>query len=213
MSLEFIIFDLDNTLYPRGSGVMEEMGRRIQMWLSSRLGLTWQEAGALRDHYLQRYGTTMGGLMAEQDADVNAYLEFVHDISVQDYLEPDPALGEMLERIRLRKALYTNGTCDYAHRVLQALGVGDQFERVIGIQEVGLRNKFNRDAYELMLGLLETQATSCIMVEDFAGNLQAAKELGMTTILVAGEASEHADFSVESVLQVGPLVDHLLGDA
>jgi putative hydrolase of the HAD superfamily len=118
----------------------------------------------------------------------------------------------MLKGIPLRKALYTNGTSDYGQRVLRALGIADQFERVIGIQEVGLLNKVNRDAYERMLGLLGTKATSCIMVEDFAPNLRAAKELGMTTVLVGGGVSEDADLAVANVLGVGPMVDRLLAD-
>jgi putative hydrolase of the HAD superfamily len=210
MVMEFIIFDLDNTLYTRDSGVMEEMGRRIQAWLCDRLDLTWQEAGQLRRDYLQRYGTTMGGLMAEHDMEVSDYLDFVHDIHIEDYLQPYLALEEMLEAIPLRKALYTNATSEYGRRVLQALGVVDQFERIIGIEEVELRNKFNRDAYERMLALLGTEGTACIMVEDSARNLRPAKELGLTTILVDAEADEYVDFAVESVLEVGRVVDRLL---
>jgi putative hydrolase of the HAD superfamily len=211
MVMEFIIFDLDNTLYARDSGVMEEMGRRIQAWLCDRLDLTWQEAGQLRRDYLHRYGTTMGGLMAEHDMEVSDYLDFVHDIRIEDYVQPHPALEEMLEAIPLRKALYTNATSDYGRRMLQALGVVVQFERIIGIEEVGLRNKFNRDAYERMLTLLGTEGTACIMVEDSARNLRPAKELGLTTILVDAEADEYVDFAVESVLEVGRVVDRLLG--
>jgi putative hydrolase of the HAD superfamily len=210
MSFEFIIFDLDNTLYPRDSGVMKEMGRRIQVWLSDRLGLTWQEAIDLRRDYLHRYGTTMGGLMAEHGIEVGEYLDFVHDIRIEDYLEPYPALAEMLEAIPLRKVVYTNATHAHGCRVLQALGVLEQFERIIGIEEVGLRNKFNREAYAGMLSLLETEGPGCIMVEDSARNLRPAKELGLTTILVDAEADEHVDFAVRSVLDVGAVVDRLL---
>jgi putative hydrolase of the HAD superfamily len=210
MLLEFIIFDLDNTLYSRDSGVMEEMGRRIQAWLCDRLDLTWQEAIDLRRDYLHRYGTTMGGLMAEHDMEVGEYLDFVHDIRIEDYLQPYPALEAMLDTIPLRKALYTNATSEYGRRVLRALGVLDQFESIIGIEEVGLRNKFDREAYARMLSLLETDGTACIMVEDSARNLRPAKELGLTTILVDAAADEHADFAVESVLEVGQVVDRLL---
>ncbi|MGD8998499.1 MAG: pyrimidine 5'-nucleotidase [Anaerolineae bacterium] len=213
MPFEFIIFDLDNTLYPRGSGLMEEIGRRIQAWLCDRLDLTWEEAGDLRRNYLQRYGTTMGGLMVERKVKVDEYLHFVHDIRVQDYLHPSPALGEMLRGIPLRKVVYTNATSEYGRRVLQALDVADQFERIIGIAEVGLRNKFSRKAYARMLALLETEGPACIMVEDSARNLRAAKELGLTTVLVAGQAEGHVDFAVVSVLEVGRLVDRLLGPA
>jgi putative hydrolase of the HAD superfamily len=213
VALEFIIFDLDNTLYSRDSGVMGEMGRRIQAWLCDRLGLTWQQASDLRREYLHQYGTTMGGLMAEHDIEVDEYLEFVHDIRVENYLQPSPALGEMLQAIPLRKALYTNATSEYGQRVLHALGVADQFERIIGIAEVGLHNKLNREAYERMLALLGTEGTACIMVEDSARNLRPAKELGLTTILVDAEAEGYVDFAVASVLEVGRVVDRLLGRA
>lgn len=211
MLFEFIIFDLDNTLYPRDSGMMEEMGRRIQAWVCDRLDLTWQEARDLRRTYLHRYGTTMGGLMAEHEIKVNGYLDFVHDIRIEDYLLPYPALGEMLAAIPLRKVVYTNATSEYGRRVLQALDILDQFERIIGIEEAGLRNKFSRRAYARMLALLETEGAACVMVEDSARNLRAAKELGLTTVLVGGEAEGCVDFTVESVLEVGRLVDRLLG--
>ncbi len=218
MSFEFVIFDLDNTLYPRGSGVMEEIGRRIQVWVRDRLNLSWEEATELRQQYLRRYGTTMGGLMAEHGEEVSHYLSFVHDVPIEDYLEPDPALAEMLAQIPLRKVVYTNATSEHGLRVLRTLGVADQFERVIGIQEVGLRNKVSRKAYERMLALLDGEAGACIMVEDTPRNLPAAKALGMTTILVEpdedrelGDVPEYCiDFTVETVLEVGTVIDQIL---
>jgi len=212
MALKFIIFDLDDTLYPRHNGLMQEVGHRIQTWLRDHLGLTWEEAISLRHQYFQRYGTTMGGLVAEHDVDVHAYLMFVHDIRVEEYLGPDPALAAMLRSIPLRKVVYTNATSEYAWRVLRALGVAEQFERVIGVEEVGLRNKINRDAYERMLAFLGAQGPECIMVEDSARNLQPASALGLTTVLVdalPGEAAQHVhqvDYVVGNVLEVGQVV-------
>jgi len=210
MALKFIIFDLDDTLYPRDSGLMQEVGRRIQTWLCDHLGVTWEEAIVLRREYFHRYGTTMGGLIAEHDVDVHDYLVFVHDIPVEEYLESNPALDAMLASIPLRKAVYTNSTAEYGWRVLRALGVADHFERVIGIEEVGLRNKPYRDAYERMLALLDAQGPECILVEDAARNLRPAKALGITTVLVDAEPGEGVDFVVESVLEVGRVVAQML---
>ncbi len=218
MSFEFIILDLDDTLYPRGSGVMEEIRRRIQQWICDQLDASWEEATDLRDEYLRQYGTTMRGLMTEHDVDVSRYLGFVHDIQIADYLEPDPALVEMLAGIPLRKVVYTNATSEHARSVLRALGAADQFERIIGIEEVGLRNKRSREAYERMLALLDADAEACVMVEDSPRNLVPAKGLGMTTILIdAGEGGgfddipeSSVDFTVEDVLQVGKVVDAIL---
>ncbi len=210
MTLKFIIFDLDDTLYPRDSGLMQEVGRRIQTWLCNHLGLAWEAAVALRRDYYQRYGTTMGGLIAEQDVDVHDYLAFVHDIPVEEYLGPNPALDAMLASIPLRKAVYTNSTSEYGWRVLQALGVAGHFERVIGIEEAGLRNKPYHDAYERTLALLGAQGAECIMIEDTARNLRPAKALRMTTVLVDAKPNENADFVVGSVLEVGRVVNGLL---
>jgi len=186
--------------------------------------------------YLHRYGTTLGGLMAEHKIEARDYLTFVHDIPVGEYLEPSPALSAMLDEIPLRRAIYTNATSTYGQRALHALGVADRFERVIGIEEVGLRNKFQREAYEQALALLDARGPECIMVEDSVGNLQPAKELGLTTVWVREDGStarpyvgpgahgegamwgeheeapeKHVDFVVENVLEVREVVDRLLG--
>ena len=182
--LKLVLFDLDGTLYTRESGLLQEIGRRIQTWLCDHLGLTWDEAARLRRDYFTRYGTTLNGLISEGEVDTGDYLAFVHAIPVEAYLKPDPALGAMLAALPLRRAIYTNATTEYTWRVLHALRVADQFERVISIEDTGLRNKLYRDAYERALTLFGAEGGECIMVEDSARNLEAAKALGMITVLV-----------------------------
>lgn len=219
--LKYILFDLDNTLYPPSSGLFQLVGQRIQAWLCERLALEWGEALALRRDYLARYGTTLEGLLAERQVDTDDYLAFVHNVQVEAYLEPDPALGAMLNVIPLRRIIYTNGTLEYAWRVLHALDLADCFERIIGIEQVGLRSKLYREAYERALGLLGARGDECVMVEDSARNLLPAKELGLTTVLVQTNSRPRAlahdhpasavDFVVKDVLSVGDIVQDLLG--
>lgn len=227
MLFEFVIFDLDDTLYPRNSGLLSEVSRRIQLWLCDRMGLSWEETMAKRRDYFLRYGTTLAGLIVEHDVDVHDYLSFVHDVPVAEYLDPDPALAAMLDDIPLRKAVYTNAPSEYGWRVLQVLGVSDRFEQLIGIEEVGLRNKPYPDALEQALKLLGARGSECIMVEDSVRNLGPAKALGLTTVLVDAADSSgpsghvscrgldetpgaSVDFVVGSVLDVGRVVSHLL---
>ena len=215
MAFKFIVFDLDDTIYPRGSGLMQEVGRRIQLWLCNHVGLAWEDAATMRRDYFLRYGTTLGGLIALHDVDTHEYLGFVHDVPVDEYLASNPALATMLDGIPLRKAIYTNGTSAHGWRVLRALQVSDRFERVIGIEEVSLRNKANSDAYEHVLALLGARGPECIMIEDTVHNLRPAKALGLTTVLVTADGSdgppgEDVDFVVESVLEVGKIVNDLL---
>jgi putative hydrolase of the HAD superfamily len=210
MALKFIIFDLDETLYPRGNGLMREIGRRIHLWLCDHMGLARDEAARLRRAYYDRYGTTLGGLVAEHEIDAQGYLAYVHDIPLEEYIGPNPALGAMLDTIPLRRVVYTNATSDYAWRVLDVLGVNDRFEQVIGIEEVGLRNKPYQAAYEQVLLRLEAWGPECIMVEDSARNLRPAKALGMITVLVDGLLDWSVDFVVGDVLGVGQVVRGLL---
>ena len=210
MALTVVIFDLDNTLYRRDSGLMQEVGRRIQQWLCDRAGFTWHQSAVVRRDYLDRYGTTLGGLIAEHNVNATEYLSFVHDIKIPQYLAPDPALGEMLAAIGLRKVVYTNATSEYSWRVLEALGIDELFEQVIGIDDVSLCNKPCPDAYERVLKLLGVVGRECAMIEDSARNLVPAKALGMATVLVGDEPDEHADFVVGNVLDVGQIVAGLI---
>jgi len=217
MPFEFILFDLDDTLYSGNSGLLQEIGRRIQRWLCEHLNLTWEEAAAVRRDYFVRYGTTLNGLVVEHQIDAHDYLTFVHDIPVASYLGPDPALATMLAAIPLQRIIYTNATTEYSWRVLRVLGVDGFFERVVSIEDVGLRNKLYLDAYERALALIGARGPECIMVEDSARNLTQAKALGMTTVLVANNgatrpttpADEGVDFIVSSVLKLGEIVQAL----
>ncbi len=208
-SYTHIVFDLDETLYPRGSGLFEEMAGRIEAWVERALHLPPEEAQALRRAYIQRYGTTLGGLIAEQQVDVEDYLAFVHDVPVEALLRPDPALAQMLAAIPLHRVVFTNGVAEYGWRVLRALGVDRQFERIVGIREVGLCNKPRLEAYQRMLTLVGADGPASIMVDDRAVNLPPAKQLGMTTVLVAGDPGAGVDFVVADVLEVGALVAEL----
>lgn len=225
MALAYVVFDLDDTLYDRANGLMQEVGRRIQLWLRENMGLTPEAAATLRREYFLEYGTTLGGLIEERNVDAADYLAFVHDIQVENYVKPVPELAAMLESIPLERAVYTNATKEYCERILRRLGVAHCFQHVIGIEQVGLRNKPYRDAYERLLVLLGATGPECVMIEDSARNLRPAKELGMTTVLVRlpGAAARFGDladvgrghddvvdFVVQSVLDVGPLIANLV---
>jgi len=210
MEFTHIVFDLDDTLYPRSTGLMEEIGRRITLWVQQVLGVTAEEAAALRREYLHRYGTTLGGLVAEHGVDADDYLAFVHDIPIERYVRPNVALRTMLTGIPLHKAVFTNATSEHARRVLRALGVADQFEQVVGIREVGLQHKPRPEGYHRLLTLLRADGPACILVDDRAVNLRPAKRLGMTTVLVDATPEEGVDFVVGDVLEVGGLVARLM---
>ncbi|MGC9398178.1 MAG: pyrimidine 5'-nucleotidase [Anaerolineae bacterium] len=211
---QYLLFDLDETLYTDTSGLFEEVHKRIVRWLSEALDVSPEEAGALRERYYRAYGTTMGGLLRHHpQVDIEAYLEAVHRIEVPRYLSPNPALDAMLSRLPARKAIFTNAITGWAERVLSQLGVRHHFETIIDVRAVGYQSKPRPAAYARALARLGVRGETCVLLDDKKANLEGAAAFGMTTIWVSREAvaGNGVDYVVPTVLEAEPLLHHLLG--
>lgn len=216
-SFQYLILDLDETLYPRRTGLMDEIGRRINLYLMTRLGLSPDEAVDLRRRFFVQYGTALRGLQIEYSVDSADYLHFVHDVPLQNYLAPDPALNAMLSRIPLRKAIFTNADSAHAHRVMERLGVAYHFPVVVDIYAVDFHCKPDPAAYRRILDILDAPGKGCIMVEDSPRNLRPARELfGITTIIVDdiivdGDRADGVDYAIGDLLELEALINRLVG--
>lgn len=203
-----VLFDLDETLYPTESGIMDLISERINEYMSQRVGIDPADVALMRQQYYQRYGTTGRGLFLHYDLDVEEYFEFVHDLPIEDLLQPDPVLDSMLEGLRANKSVFTNATVEHARRVLEVLGVARHFQQIIGIAEMGYVPKPDLRAYQRALELLGVRAEECLLVDDRARNLAPGRSLGMTTVLVGGShTGDGADFVVDAVTQVGEVLE------
>ena len=208
----FLIFDLDETLYPRNAGLMQEIGARINRYLIENLQLPPEQANALRQRYYQQHGTALRGLVVERpDVDPEDYLHFVHDIRLADYIGPEPALADMLRSIPLTKVIFTNATIEHAQNVLNILGIADQFADIIDVRRVEFVSKPNAEAYRRLLNILQATGGECILIEDSARNLLPGKALGMTTILVDSADCADVDYCVHEILGIKDVVDAALG--
>jgi putative hydrolase of the HAD superfamily len=182
--LKYILFDLDETLYPPTSGLMPAIGDRMRTFLEREYALSPEEAHDLQKRYWHEYGTTLRGLMLEREIDPRRYLDFVHDVDVAQYLTPNPKLREQLQNIPYDKVIVTNADVPHALRVLAQLGITDQFKRIFDIVFFDYESKPARGAYERVLHALGVRGDECILVEDTARNLTAARDLGIRTVLL-----------------------------
>jgi putative hydrolase of the HAD superfamily len=201
--IKYIIFDLDETLYPKEAGLMKAIGERINRYMELKLGMERGLVEELRHNYYEQYGTTMRGLQIHYGVDPQDYLAYVHDIPVEDYISPNEALEEALSRIEAEKVIFTNASKEHALRVLRALGVEHHFSRIIDIRALGYACKPEQEAYERLLEILGAKEEECIIVDDSARNLRPAKELGMITVLVGDGPKEGVDFSIKEAADVG----------
>jgi len=185
-TIDFWVFDLDNTLYPASSGLFAQIDQRMRAYVRGRFGVSDDEAHAIQKGYYRQYGTTLNGLMCEHGVDPHEFLGFVHDIDVSP-LKPDPGLAEGIAALPGRKVVFTNGSCAHAERVTRQLGLGDSFDGMMDIFGLGFRPKPQTEAYETLFAHFAAVPTRAAMFEDLPRNLMPAHKLGMTTVLVTGD--------------------------
>ncbi len=210
---EYILFDLDETLYPRAAGLMDALSQRMHCYMIQKLGVPPDDVSSKRRGYYQQYGTTLRGLIEEYRIDPEEFLSFVHDVNPGDFFGASPPLADMLGEMPLRKVVFTNADLDHCERVLNTLQVRRHFDQIIDIHALGLKNKPDPLAYQRVLSLLQTSGQECIMVEDTPRNLIPAKDIGMTTILVDDKHNTPSiaiDYIVPTVFHVGQIVQNLL---
>lgn len=200
--VDYVVFDLDETIYPRNAGVMQAIGRRITEYLQRYLGLSYEDAVALRRRYVKEYGTTLRGLRRHHQIDADHYLEFVHDIPVDQLLHYNGRLDQALSSMDVQKVIFTNASLQHAERVLEALGIRRHFSRIIEVRDVGWEGKPDPGAYIRLVELLGTAPARIMLVEDSLRNLRPAAQLGMITVLVDGEGQGEVDFVIDEVWQI-----------
>lgn len=205
--IQYILFDLDETLYPATSGLMPAIGERMRLYLEKRYQLDPAAAHELQKRYWNQYGTTLRGLILEREIDPGDYLLFVHDVDVSQFLEPDERLDALLQEIPYPKVIVTNADAPHARRVLERLGIAAHFRQIFDIVFMQYECKPARAAYEHVLAALQVRGEDCILIEDSARNLAAARELGIRTVLVNPPVS----FSQPGAWRSAK--DHSTGDA
>lgn len=181
-----LFFDLDDTLYASTTGVWELIRQRMGWYMQERLGMAPDVIPDLRHQYYLRYGTTLRGLQAHHQVDADDFLAYVHDIPLQDYLQPDPEVKEMLLSLSHPRWVFTNADDAHARRVLQILDLAECFCGVVDLRAMQFLCKPEEGAYRRAMALAgESDPRSCLLVDDSASNLEGAHRLGFTTVLVA----------------------------
>jgi putative hydrolase of the HAD superfamily len=184
MYYDTFLFDLDNTLYPSSAGVDAALHVRMNAFVKRVVGCDDETAAALRHAYFLKHGTTLRGLQSEYSFDVEDYLEFVHDLALEELLAADAELDALLEQVPARKAIFTNASSQHAERVLRQLGIARHFDRIFDIRYAQFQPKPHPDAYQRILAELGASPARTVLIEDSARNLPPARALGIATVFI-----------------------------
>ncbi len=182
------LFDLDDTLYPAETRLMELIRERITGFVSRVTGLDRDETRRMQRAWFEAHGASLPGVLESYDVSVSDFLEEIHDVPL-DGIPPDPELKRALTRLPGRKLVFTNGSAAHAARVLERIGVADRFEAIFHIELADLVPKPARSTFERMIDLFGIDPRRTAFFEDSERNLETAAELGMTTVLVGPHAA------------------------
>ena len=69
MPIEVLFLDLDGTLYPTENGMWDLIAEKMQIYMHEVLNIHKNIIPSLRQEYFRKYGTTLGGLMANYTID------------------------------------------------------------------------------------------------------------------------------------------------
>jgi len=202
MNFDLAVIDLDNTLYTADCGVFARMDQRMTAFVARELGIDLDEANALRVKYWKQYGTTLRGMMLHHGMQPEAFLHDVHDINAHEILSQDKALDQALARLPGRKVIHTNGIREHADRILGTLAIAHHFEAVYDIR---FNQYIPKPCQQTLAMLIEAEAATperTLVVDDMPDNLQVAKALGCTTVMIGHAADGRWDFHVPKFHQL-----------
>lgn len=208
MRPKLLLFDLDDTLYPPTTGLWDEIGNRIDEFIFERLNMPREEISTFRNELYLKYGTTLRGLQILHNIDPHQYLDFVHQVPLEQYLQADPALRGALKQIPIPKWIFTNADRQHARRVTSLLGVEDCFDQVVDILDVAPYCKPMPEAYLKALEIMNIRdASKVILFEDTRKNILAARELGFYTVQVGGSLDHAAHDHIPSLREIQRLFE------
>ena len=192
--MKVFLIDVDNTLYPQEAGIFDLVDKRINEYMIKFLGMDAKDVPRKRIEYWHTYGTTMAGLMKHFNIDPYHFLEFTHDVDIDGRIKPNKTLREKLQKIEAVKIAFTNAPLKHAKRVLELLGIIDQFVDIFDIISADFIGKPHKYPYQKIIKL--TKAEKYIMADDVDRNVKTAKQLGMFAIHI-GDNKEVADLVVK----------------
>ena len=212
--IRFLLFDLDNTLYPSSNPIEAEILRLMTEYTAKVLKLPVEEACELRLKEMPRYGTTLEWLMEGCGFDdPEDYLAAVHPEGEERFISPDPVLGDFLRSLPYPKAVFTNSTAEHSERVLRKLGFSEIFQAVFDIRFNRLKGKPHPAAGLRVCSALGVKPSETILVDDIPRYVRGYCECGGNGVLL-DDRNRHPDcectriaslYELKSLLENGRL--------
>jgi putative hydrolase of the HAD superfamily len=202
MDKRIVLLDVDDTLYPKGTGPFSHVNSRIDTYVMSLCKVNLAVAQAMRKDYIKTCGSTMQGLMRDYGIDPCHYLKDVHDVPVEKLLTKDARLEDALRSLGGEIVVFSNGSYEYACRILNALGIESLILDLFTIEYMDFIPKPLPWPYYKAMGLYGRKNHEYLSVDDSIANIYTALDLGMSGVVIGNEDTKGRAPSVPSIYEV-----------
>ncbi len=210
------LFDYDLTLYgDEERCVINSLDHRISLFVQKTVGGDFESAHKIRTDYLERFGTTLAGLMAMNKVDPDEFFDFIHEPEYLIYPKKAPEKLAMLQSLKGSRFVFTNGRHDWSEAGMAHMGIDSAIEGVFDLKQLGWVGKPHDIAYQKMeqwlseklpsMGrLMPKDSHDIILLEDSLRNLEPAHRRGWTTVYVNPESNVPVwvDYHISHILDL-----------
>ena len=180
----------------------------LTAYVARRLGMSEEEAHALRRRLWAQYGTSARGLEVEHGiAQAEVYAHCIELLEPGEYVWPRPEVGEMLAGLPHPAYVCTNSTALYAGRVLRALGLEGCFAGVITIETMNWWAKPAPEAWEAALAYAGAEAGQAVFVDDAILNVKGAHQYGLRAVLCHPQPREPWEPWIRDIVELPGLLE------
>ncbi len=208
--INYILFDVDNTIYPASSGIGLEMIRRMNIFVSGLLNVSVTEAAEMRrDRDPSLYDSTLSWLMKKyRFTDTESFFSAIHPFDFENYFPKNPLLSEMMENLPIPCSILTNSSAEHAINVTDYLEITPYFENIFDLKFNNFNGKPDKYAFQNVLDFIGKTAENVLFIDDIPRSLESFKNMGGNVLLV-DERSEFSGSDLPSVEKITDLTLYL----
>lgn len=170
---EALLFDIDNTLYRHSGYVFTQVDlliRRLAEHRGESLELVRTLVSRTREQITARTGRkpSLGNTFVALGIPISTSVAWRTELMrPEDYLQPDPELGELLGvlRTRYRLGAITNNPEAIGRRTLEVLGVSEFFDVLVGL-DTTMESKPAWEPFDFALRALGVTPASAVVAGD-----------------------------------------------
>jgi len=216
MQISAVIFDLNGTVlededeYGKAfNQVLKSVGVDSKAEYPHEKGIGVKENW---DAFIKKYAinTAKNSSVLTEETQA-AYLKMISEVTVR------PGFDEFVEKLKdsgAQVALATSNTWEQTDKILTITNLQGMFDVVTTCEEVAF-NKPDPDIFTLTADKLGFERNECLVIEDSAAGVEAARRAGMKVIAIAStekdlESVSNADATVEGFSEITPqMIDKL----